>query len=143
MSTTTLLLTSKTRRELAASYCLSAPDNTTVEFRQNKRSIPQNARFHAMCADVARQIGWTDVFGRPIKMTEENWKRFFLAAWKRETLIVPNESGSGFYDLGVRSSKLTKTDFMDLIEFVSAFGAERGVVFHDPAEKQPEETERV
>ena len=88
-----------------------------------------------MCSDVSRQIQWMDAFGRPIRMTPENWKRFFLAAWKRETLVVPNEDGTGFYDLGVRSSKLTKKDFIDLIEFVLAFGAQRGVVFQDSAEE--------
>jgi len=130
MSSVTLNLTSQEQREWAAELCFKAPLNCTVEFRENKRTIPQNARFHAMCADVSRQMKWMDAFGRPIKMTPENWKRFFLAAWKRETLVVPNEDGSGFYDLGVRSSKLSKQDFIDLIEFVEAFGAQRGVKFH-------------
>ena len=135
MTAATINLTSQFRRQQAADLCFKAPLNCTVEFRENKRTIPQNSRFHAMCSDVSRQIQWMDAFGRPIRMTPENWKRFFLAAWKRETLVVPNEDGSGFYDLGVRSSKLTKKDFIDLIEFVLAFGAQRGVVFQDSAEE--------
>lgn len=99
------------------------------------RSGAQNDRFHAMLDDVADQIGWTDVFGRPIKMTRENWKRFFLRMYNREALIVPNEDGTGFYDLGPRSSELSVLEMSDCMELIAAFGAERGVKFRDPAEK--------
>ena len=135
MTAATINLTSQFRRQQAADLCFKAPLNCTVEFRENKRTIPQNARFHAMCADVARQVVWQDIFGRPFKMTQESWKRFFLRMYQQEALVVPNEEGTAFFDLGVSSSKLRKKDFMDLIEIVQAFGARRGVVFHDKEEK--------
>lgn len=131
-----LVLWNDEKRREAAQLCLAAEKETRVTFTDPKRTLDQNARFHAMIGDVAKQIGWTDVFGRPIKMTPENWKRFFLAMFKRETLIVPNETGTGFYDLGVRSSELSVAEMGDCMELIAAFGAERGVKFHDPAERQ-------
>ena len=72
---------------------------------------------------------------RVIKMTKENWKRFFLQMFKRETLVVPNEDGTGFYDLGVRSSELSVSEMSDCMELISAFGSERGVKFRDTSDK--------
>jgi hypothetical protein len=141
MTLATIHLISERRRREAAEACWKAPASAFVEIHDARRTIPQNRKFHAMCTDVARQMTWMDAMGRPIKMTPENWKRFFLAAWKRETLIVPNEDGTGFYDLGVRSSRLSKKDFIDLIEFVLAFGAQRNIEFSDdPQTAREEET---
>lgn len=134
----TIILSGPTRRQLAASYCLNAPDKTTVEFREHKRTIPQNDKFHAMCADVARQVMWKDMFGRPLKMNQESWKRFFLRIYQQEALVVPNEEGTAFFDLGVSSRKLGKKEFIDLIEIVYAFGSRKGVKFKDePAPASP------
>ena len=131
MSLATILLTSQKRREEACALIMRAPDRSTMELRENKRTIPQNDKFHAMCADVARQVVWKDVFGRPLKMTQESWKRFFLRMYQQEALVVPNEEGTAFFDLGVSSAKLVKKDFMDLIEIVHAFAARNSVKFQE------------
>ena len=72
-------------------------------------------------------------------MTPENWKRFFLAMYKRETLVVPNEDGTGFYDLGIRSSEMSVVEMADCMELISAFGMQRGVKFRDAAGREQEE----
>lgn len=99
-----------------------------------------------MCTDVANQIMWQDVFGRPIKMSMESWKRFFLAMWARAegrgTLVVPNESGDGFYDLSIKSSQMKVGEMADLMTLMEAFGAERGVIFGDEAPQSPAANER-
>ena len=105
-------------------------------YRKKTRSTEQNKRFHAMIRDVADQIQWQDVFGRPKRMKVESWKRFFLAMYARgrgeENEVVPNEDGDGFYDLGPpRSSKLSVEEMTDVMELIAAFGAERGVRFKD------------
>lgn len=131
-----LVLWCDEKRREAAALCMNAEKETRVTFMDPKRTLDQNSRFHAMCDDVSRQIKWTDVFGRPITMTPENWKRFFLAMWKRETLVVPNEDGTGFYDLGVRSSEMSVAEMGDVMELISAFGAQRGVQFRDPTGRE-------
>lgn len=126
-------ITTEADRQKAIEWLKDLPLGFWIAFRKKKRSTPQNSRFHAMLRDVSEQIQWTDVFGRPLKMSPENWKRFFLQMWKKETLVVPNEDGSGFYDLGPRSSKMSVSEMSDCMELIAAFGAERGVVFKDPA----------
>lgn len=133
-----LVLWNDAKRREAAQLCMTAEKETRVTFNDPKRTLDQNSRFHAMCQDVSTQIKWMDVFGRPITMTPENWKRFFLAMWKRETLVVPNEDGTGFYDLGVRSSDLSVAEMGEVMELMEAFGAQRGIKFRDPSQREEE-----
>jgi hypothetical protein len=135
MARRSFVIISEAVRERAIEWLRQLPLKSVVRTDDKPtRSGAQNDRFHAMLDDVAAQIMWRDVFQRPIKMTRENWKRFFLQMFKRETLIVPNEDGTGFYDLGVRSSELSVSEMSDCMELIAAFGAERGVKFKEPAD---------
>ncbi len=126
------VIVSEAVRERAIEWLRQLPLKSVVRTDDKPtRSGAQNDRFHAMIDDVAAQIQWRDVFQRPIRMTRENWKRFFLQMYKRETLIVPNEDGTGFYDLGVRSSELSVSEMSDCMELIAAFGAQRGVKFKE------------
>ncbi len=79
-----------------------------------------------MLTEFAVQLPW-----HGIKMTPNDWKMLFLDALKRELRMVPSIDGTGFVNLG-RSSDLTKAEMADLITLMEAFGANHGVVFHDP-----------
>jgi hypothetical protein len=132
MGRRSFVIISEAVRERAIEWLRQLPLKSVVRTDDKPtRSGAQNDRFHAMIDDVAAQIQWRDVFQRPIKMTRENWKRFFLQMFKRETLIVPNEDGTGFYDLGVRSSELSVSEMSDCMELIAAFGAQRGVKFKE------------
>ena len=132
MSKRSFVIISEAVRERAIEWLRQLPLKSVVRTDDKPtRSGAQNDRFHAMLDDVAAQIGWTDVFGRPIKMSRENWKRFFLRMFNREALIVPNEDGTGFYDLGPRSSELSVFEMSDCMELIAAFGAQRGVKFKE------------
>lgn len=126
MSRATVILTSRTTRERVASWAFNAPTNTVVEFRQNKRSLPQNARMWAMLTEVARQVEWHGV-----KLSADDWKLVFLEALGQEMRLVPNINGNGFVNLGRRSSELTKQEMTDLIELIFSFGANYGVTFKE------------
>lgn len=137
MARRSFVIISEAVRERAIEWLRQLPLKSVVRTDDKPtRSGEQNDRFHAMLDDVADQIGWTDVFGRPIKMTKDNWKRFFLQMFKRETLVVPNEDGTGFYDLGVRSSELSVSEMSDCMELIAAFGSERGVKFRDEKSRE-------
>lgn len=130
MSRVTVILNSKASREQAARWVMNAPVNCRVEFKETKRSIPQNDRMWAMLTDVARQVPW-----HGIKLPADDWKLIFLNALKRELRLVPNLDGTGFVNLsGQSSSDLSKQEMTDMIELIYAFGAQHGVVFHDQAE---------
>ena len=126
MSRALLTITDRTR-EKAVKWCRVAPIGTTVEFRQDTRSGDQNKRLWAMLTDVAEQVMW-----HGMKLSTDDWKLIFLDALNREVRIVPNIDDNGFVNLGRSSSKLTKSEFSDLMELMSAFGARHGVVWSEP-----------
>jgi hypothetical protein len=80
-----------------------------------------------MLTDVATQLKW-----HGLSLSTDDWKLIFLDALKRELRMVPNIDGSGFVNLGRSSSDLSKEEMTNLIELIAAFGANHGVVFHDP-----------
>jgi NinB protein len=124
-------------REHACRLIRQVAFGTRVEFKAAKRTLPQNDRMWAMLTDVSRQIGW---HGQRLKPNQ--WKLVFLDALKRELRLVPNIDGTGFVNLGVSSSDLTKDEMSQLMELIAAFGAERGVVFQDQEEEAAPADER-
>jgi ferric-dicitrate binding protein FerR (iron transport regulator) len=126
MSRALLILDSPVARQRAASWCLRLPSGTRAEFKESKRTLPQNSRLWAMLTDVATQVPWHGLSLRP-----DDYKLIFLDALKREVRAVPNLDGTGFVNIGRSSSDLSKSEMGDLMELIAAFGAERGVVFHD------------
>jgi hypothetical protein len=127
MSRAVISIASTADRERAARWAIKAPSGTRIEFKERRRSIPQNDRMWAMLTDVASQLPW-----HGIKLSPDDWKLLFLDGLKRELRMVPNIDGNGFVNLGRSSSDLSKSEMTDLIELIHAFGANHGVIFHDP-----------
>lgn len=127
MSRAVISISSAADRQRAANWASKAPAGTRIEFKERKRSIPQNDRMWAMLTDLASQMPW-----HGLKLAADDWKLIFLDALKREVRMVPNIDGNGFVSLGRSSSDLSKSEMSDLIELVHQFGANHGVVFHDP-----------
>lgn len=88
------------------------------------RTIEQNKKFHAVIADVARQLQWAGDF-----MDPEDWKRIFLAAvWGQKTVPNPLDAQKPFIVVNNRRSRgLVISEMSDLITQIIVFGDERGV----------------
>lgn len=127
MTRATIILSSPSERLRAANWASRLPAGTRIDFKEPKRSTPQNDRMWAMLTDIATSLPW-----HGIKLSPDDWKLLFLDALKREVRMVPNIDGNGFVSLGRSSSDLSKAEFSDLLEIIAAFGANHGVVFHDP-----------
>lgn len=129
MSRAVLILGGKAQRDRATAWVAKAPINTRVEFREPKRSLPQNDRMWAMLTDIAKQ--------RPnhngAKMTADLWKAVFMQALGAEMTMLPTLECDGFFPIGLRSSELSKSEMSDLMELMTAWGAAHGVTFHDQA----------
>lgn len=138
MSRALIIIRGSADRARAVKWIAQAPFGTRVEFKQSKRTIPQNARMYAMLSDVATQLRWHGQKLRP-----DDFKLIFLDALKREQRCVPNIDGDGFVDLGRSSSDLSKSEMSELLELIVAFGVEHGVKFHDHEAEPVDELERV
>ena len=67
-----------------------------------------------------------------LTLSPESWKHMFTAALDPELAVVPNLAGTGFVVLGQPTSSMSKRKFSELIEFMYAFGAEKGVTWSEP-----------
>ncbi|MBP9756729.1 MAG: recombination protein NinB [Phenylobacterium sp.] len=128
MTPVTVILSGQVRREQAHRLVNQAPGGSLVEITPPGRTLPQNARLHAMITDVARQVEWAGA-----KRNVEAWKDIFTAALRSANHgldVVPGING-GFVLLGMHTSRMTKAELGDLMTLVEAFGAEHGVEFTD------------
>lgn len=124
MSKRVFFLVHDAARQNAIEAVKTAPDGYCVEVKQKTRSLDQNARMWAMLGELSRQLEWHGQY-----LTAENWKDMCTAALKRQQ-VVPGIDG-GFVVLGSSTRRMTVGEMSELIEFISAFGAQHGVAFSD------------
>ena len=132
MSRVVIVLSSAKTRKQAAEWCNIARDGTRLEFKEPKRSVPQNDRMWAMLTDVAQMIDYHGV-----QLGVNDWKLLFLDALMRERKmelrLIPNLDGTGLIPLNGRSSSdLSREEMSDLIELINAYAATKGVILGGP-----------
>lgn len=98
-----------------------------MNLHEQTRTELQNRKMWPMLRDIAKQVPWS-VNGALTKMDESDWKDVLTAALKKHNRVAQGIDG-GFVFLGMRTSKATKQEIIDLIELMYAFGAERGVIW--------------
>ena len=90
------------------------------------RNNAQNAKLHALLADIARRHTWAGQ-----RLALEDWKRLFIAAFVRASgapaRFMPALDGQGFDVIYRRSSRMGKKEMAELIEFVECWDAEHEV----------------
>lgn len=129
MSRALVIIASEADRQKVAKWAAKAPWNTRIEFKAPKRSLPQNDKLWACLTDVALQVEW---YGQ--KLSPGDWKDMFTASL-RKARVVPGLDPGSFVLLGLHTSDMSKDEMGNLLELIMAFGAERGVTFHDPREE--------
>lgn len=130
MTRATVIIQTETDRARIAKWAWAVPFGTRVEFKEIKRSLPQNDRMWAMLTDVSKQVPW-----HGIRLSADDWKLVFMDALKRELRMVPNLEGTGFVSLGRSSSDLSIEEMTGLIELIFEFGARHGVIFKEPEQR--------
>jgi hypothetical protein len=101
-----------------------APEGWIVTLKEPTRSLDQNARLWAMLGDISK----AKPDGR--EATPEVWKQLFMHACGHEVQFEIGLEGKPF-PVGFRSSNLTVRQMSDLMEFIAAYAAKRGIVFVD------------
>src|SRR4051812_9194910 len=105
MSRALITIQTEGDRTRIANWAAKAPVGTRVEFKERKRSIPQNDRMWAILTDIATQLEW---HGQ--RLDTNDWKILFLDALNREERLVPALEGDGVVNLSRSSSDLSKEE---------------------------------
>lgn len=113
-------LGSPSRREYAKRLIDAAPDDAVAVIKPGTRTLDQNSKLWAMLSDVS----CSKPEGR--KHSPEVWKALFMQACGHAVQFVNGLDGLPF-PVGFRSSKMTKDQMSELIEFIYAYGAQHGV----------------
>lgn len=133
MSRAILTLRSSSEREQAKTWIDKSPTGTRVEFKGPRRSPEQNSRFWAMLTDCAVQ-GRID--GK--RYSTEQYKIMFMHAYAEERGIeikyLPALNRPGMVPCGRSSSDLSVGEMSELMDFISAWGAENNIKFHGQEE---------
>ena len=113
-------------RDKACRWARGVPMGSRIEFKETKRTLPQNDLMWALLTEVSQQL---DHGGRKYDPTE--WKSIFLHAFGREITFLPSLDLKTFLPIELSSSDLGKDEMTNFIEFIIKEGTERGVVFND------------
>lgn len=107
----------------------TAGQDVMVKVSDAIRSLDQNSKMWPMLTDIAEQVQWP-VNGVLQLIEPEDWKAILTAAFQREARMAPGLRG-GFVMLGARTSRFSKREMSDFIEFMYAEGADRGVLWSE------------
>lgn len=124
MTGQTLILAGQPQRALAHDLIDRAPQGAVVNIREARRTLDQNALLWALLSDLSR----AKPEGRA--HTPEMWKALAMHACGHAVQFENGLDGQPF-PVGFRSSRLSKAQMSELIEFIIAYGAQHGVVFSD------------
>jgi len=120
----TVILRGPSQRDFAKAMIDRAPADAVVTIKAATRSLDQNAALWAALSDISR----AKPEGR--MHTPEVWKCLFMQACGHAVQFELGLDGRPF-PTGFSSSRMTKAEMSDLLDFVFQWGAERGVTFTD------------
>lgn len=106
-----------------------------LTLRTETRSEAQNRLMWPILTAFSKQLLWP-VNGRMEKMEPEEWKDVLTAAFRGEGVRLAMGLSGGVVMLGQRTSRFSKADFSQWIEFLYATAADREVAL--PAWEVPE-----
>jgi len=125
MKQTFILIHAEARRR-AAQALQCAQDGDVATFGPPTRNLEQNAAQWPALQAFADQLQWP-VNGKMEWITPDEWKDILTAAFKRETVRVAMGLDGGMVMLGSRTSKFSKKEFGEWLEFLHATAALRDV----------------
>lgn len=123
-----VILHGPSQRAYAVALVRSAKTESVVTIGPPSRTVEQNARVHAMIADVRR----AKPEGREHSM--EVWKAIFMSALGYEAQMETGLFGEPV-PIGLKTSDLTIQQCSDLIELLYEYGARHGVKWREPKKK--------
>jgi hypothetical protein len=122
----TVILRNEQSKQTAHQLIDAAPFGSVASVKAATRSTDQNDLMWSLLSEISR----AKPDGR--RHTTEVWKALAMHACGHAVQFETGLSGEPF-PIGFRSSRLSKQQMSELIEFLYAYGAEKGVVFKESA----------
>ena len=121
-----LILAHDVARQRAVQAVKEAPDGWRVTIEEPRRNGEQNAKFHALCSDIAKSgLQWA---GKP--RTADQWKVLLVSghavATKEGAEMVPGIEGE-FVNVRESTALMSIKRASSLIEYAHSFCALHGV----------------
>lgn len=143
MSKRVFVLRDMAVRQRAAEYCLhDAPDGHMAVFSEPTKKRIQEEKYHAMIGDIARQCKFMDQ-----RRDLDDWKRLLVDAFAKvmrdagtpihhDGRVLPSLDFERVVQLGIQTKDFYVAEAAQFIEYLYAFGADRGVVWSEPKQKE-------
>ena len=130
----TFFLVHEAARKGAAQHAMTAPDGQMVVFSEPTRNSDQNAKFHAICSDIAKSgMEWA---GK--KRTAAQWKVLLVSghavATKEDGEIVPGLEWE-FVSIRESTALMSVRRSASLITYALAFADMNGIELSEPMER--------
>ena len=114
-------------RRLAAAFCMEAPDGWIARFTESTRTLEQNAKFHAICHDLAKS---GKLFAGKSR-TDKQWKVLLVSGHAVATgegaEIIPGLENE-FVNIRESTALMSVKRGSSLIEYAQAWCATNNVV---------------
>jgi len=131
------ILAHETARRRAQEYIWDAPDGYRVEVSEPVKKRIQEEKYHAMIGEIAAQ---SEYAGK--RWPAADMKRILIDEFADEmrnagsplhhdSRIIPSENGKRIIQLEIHSSDFYVKEAAQFIEFLNAWGADRGVKFKE------------
>ena len=135
MTKRTLILAHDVARQRAVEAVKTAPEGYSVTIAEPRRNSDQNAKFHAICSDIAKSgMTWA---GKP--RTADQWKVLLVSghavATKEGAEMVPGIEGE-FVNVRESTALMSVRRSASLIEYTLAFCAMNEIRLSEPAERR-------
>ena len=106
---------------------LMAGHRMLIDIKQSTRTLDQNAKFHAMIDDIAKQMKQAGS-----TWTQDDWKRLLIDQWAHETnkklgRVAPSLDGERVVQLGHQTRKFSVEWASEFIEWLYAWASEKGI----------------
>ena len=116
----------KNRLYPALARVLQGGATWVLTIKPETRTQAQNRLMWPLLTAFSKSLQWP-VDGRMVTMDPDDWKDVLSAAFKGESVRLAMGLNGGVVLLGQRTSKFTKPQFAEWIEFLYATAADRGV----------------
>ena len=122
----TFILAHPEARRNALQAVQQATEGFAVTVSAPTRNLDQNAAQWPILQCFADQLKWP-INGRLEHLTPDEWKDVLTSAFKREIVRVAMGLDGGMVMLGQRTSKFSKAQFSEWLEFLHATAADREI----------------